>query len=63
MNVDQQRVPRAIMSAIVGMLITFVLGLLAYSFRVSDALIAVLWFLPLNLGLAYLYMRKKPNSP
>lgn len=47
------------MSVVVGMLTTFVLALLAYGFRVGDALIAVLWILPLNLYFAYTYMRKK----
>jgi hypothetical protein len=51
------------MNAIVGMLIVFVLALLVYGFRVGDALVTVLWFLPLNLGLAYMYMREKPDSP
>lgn len=57
--VDQRKVRRAVMSVVVGMLTTFVLALLAYGFRVGDALIAVLWILPLNLYFAYTYMRKK----
>jgi hypothetical protein len=63
LQVDQGKVRRAIISVIVGVLITFVLALLAFGFRVGDALIAVLWILPLNLYFAYTYMRKKPESP
>lgn len=62
-HIDKRKVRRAIMNAIVGMLIVFVLALLVYGFRVGDALVTVLWFLPLNLGLAYMYMREKPDSP
>lgn len=58
MHVDRNKVQGAIAGVFVGMLATFVLALLAYGFRVGDALIAVLWILPLNLCFAYTYARK-----
>jgi len=62
-QVDQYRVRKVIMGVIVGMLTTFVLALLAFGSRVGEALLAVVWVLPLNLYFAYTYLKKKPESP
>jgi hypothetical protein len=59
---DQHRVRRVTMGVIVGMLTTFVLAFLAFGFRVSEALHAVLWIMPLNLYFAYTYLKRKPES-
>jgi preprotein translocase subunit SecD len=62
MTKRRERLKRAIIGGIIGLALGFCFMLLVYGFRVVDALIGMLWLIPLPLIGIYAASREKPNQ-
>lgn len=62
MTARRQRIARALIGGVVGLLVGSTIALLLSGFRIVEALIAMLWALPFIIGLTIFYMRERRGS-